>query len=72
MDKPHKFTELVSGLKEFYQPPQMKDISVAFCFICLLHLANEQNLTIQPKAEVASEDGQRVMTELVVEQDYDL
>lgn len=24
----------------------MKDISVPFCFICLLHLANEKNLTI--------------------------
>jgi condensin complex subunit 2 len=24
----------------------MKDISVAFCFICLLHLANENELEI--------------------------
>lgn len=25
----------------------MKDISVAFCFICLLHLANENDLEIR-------------------------
>ena len=29
-----------------YTAKAMKDISVPFCFICLLHLANERNLTI--------------------------
>jgi len=29
-----------------YQEKNIKDISVAFCFICLLHLANEKDLEI--------------------------
>ncbi|KAI8086723.1 condensin complex subunit 2/barren [Halteromyces radiatus] len=41
-----KFTEVLQDLKKMYTPQTMKDISVPFCFICLLHLANEQNLTI--------------------------
>ena len=33
----------------------MKDISVAFCFICLLHLANENELEItMDRSEEAS------------------
>lgn len=45
--KEHKFTDVVLGLKKFYPQQKLKDISVPFCFICLLHLANEQNLTIE-------------------------
>ncbi|KAJ3270447.1 hypothetical protein HDV01_007807 [Terramyces sp. JEL0728] len=41
------FTHMVSKLDQVYQPKQRRDISVAFCFICVLHLANENNLTIQ-------------------------
>ena len=29
------------NLKKIYPPKEMKDISVSFCFICLLHLVNE-------------------------------
>ena len=29
----------------------LQDVSVPFCFICLLHLANEKNLLIQPTRE---------------------
>jgi condensin complex subunit 2 len=29
-----------------YPEKQRQDISVAFCFICVLHLANENNLKI--------------------------
>lgn len=43
-----KFTDLVQGLGEYYQDrKKMADISVAFCFICLLHLANEKGLDIK-------------------------
>jgi len=41
-----KFSEVVGGLKDMYQEKNIKDISVAFCFICLLHLANEKDLEI--------------------------
>ena len=37
----------------------MEDISTSFCFICLLHLANEQGLKLESAAEsnVFSEKG---------------
>ncbi|KAJ3214615.1 hypothetical protein HK099_006783 [Clydaea vesicula] len=42
-----KFSEVVHGLQNFYSEKKIKDISVAFCFICLLHLANEEGFEIQ-------------------------
>ncbi|KAJ3097770.1 hypothetical protein HDU97_004550 [Phlyctochytrium planicorne] len=42
-----KFTNVVSTLNSKYEEKDLKDISVAFCFICLLHLANEKNLSIR-------------------------
>lgn len=44
--KDQTFTEIVSHLDDRYEEKQRKDISVAFCFICVLHLANENNLKI--------------------------
>ncbi|KAJ3000389.1 hypothetical protein HDV02_005749 [Globomyces sp. JEL0801] len=44
--EPIKFTEIVTELDDCYPEKQRKDISVAFCFICVLHLANENNLQI--------------------------
>ncbi|KAF7722954.1 hypothetical protein EC973_002465 [Apophysomyces ossiformis] len=41
-----RFTDLVQDIKKMYNAKAVKDISVPFCFICLLHLANEKNLTI--------------------------
>ncbi|ORX52410.1 barren [Hesseltinella vesiculosa] len=41
-----KFTEVIHNLKKMYPVKVMRDISVPFCFICLLHLANEKNLSI--------------------------
>ncbi|KAK4516072.1 uncharacterized protein ATC70_011033 [Mucor velutinosus] len=41
-----KFTDIVNNLKKLYSPKTMRDISVPFCFICLLHLANEKDLSI--------------------------
>jgi condensin complex subunit 2 len=41
-----KFTQLVSEIDQCYSEKSRKDISVAFCFICVLHLANENNLKI--------------------------
>ncbi|KAI8145640.1 condensin complex subunit 2/barren [Fennellomyces sp. T-0311] len=41
-----RFTDILQELRKMYTAKAMKDISVPFCFICLLHLANERNLTI--------------------------
>jgi condensin complex subunit 2 len=41
-----KFTGIMNNLKSVYPQKKMKDISVSFCFICLLHLANEKSLNI--------------------------
>ncbi|KAG4305649.1 hypothetical protein PORY_001205 [Pneumocystis oryctolagi] len=42
-----KFTDVVKGLKNVYSKKEMDDISTSFCFICLLHLANEKGLIIE-------------------------
>lgn len=44
---PLQFTELMRDLRNVYPKPQMNDISTSFCFICLLHLANEKGLVIE-------------------------
>lgn len=41
-----RFTDVLQDLRRLYHPKVFRDISVPFCFICLLHLANERNLTI--------------------------
>ncbi|TPX55552.1 hypothetical protein PhCBS80983_g05222 [Powellomyces hirtus] len=40
-------TGIVKNLDALYPEKKRKDISVAFCFICILHLANEKNLQIE-------------------------
>ncbi|CAN6674405.1 condensin complex subunit 2 [Trichomonascus vanleenenianus] len=40
------FSEVVRGLKRSYNPQQLSEISTSFCFICVLHLANEKGLVI--------------------------
>ncbi|KAK9762104.1 hypothetical protein K7432_012479 [Basidiobolus ranarum] len=41
-----KFTDVITTLKQAYPQNKLQDISISFCFICLLHLANEKNLDI--------------------------
>jgi condensin complex subunit 2 len=44
------FSHLVSGLEASSYPKEnLKDVSVSYCFICLLHLANEHGLSINAK-----------------------
>ncbi|KAF8936697.1 hypothetical protein BGZ58_003847 [Dissophora ornata] len=57
--KEQKFTEIIGGLGKMYPEQKLKDISVPFCFICLLHLANEKNLSIE---------GTENLSELVIRQ----
>ncbi|KAI1369233.1 condensin complex subunit 2/barren [Xylaria arbuscula] len=46
-EAPLKFTEVMNDLKSVYPKAVMDDISTSFCFICLLHLANEKGLSIE-------------------------
>jgi condensin complex subunit 2 len=46
-DKALKFTDVVNGLQTVYPRQAMADISTSFCFICVLHLANEKGLVIE-------------------------
>ncbi|KAJ2162374.1 hypothetical protein GGF46_000738 [Coemansia sp. RSA 552] len=56
-----KFSEIVSGLKNVYPREKLEDLSVSYCFICLLHLANERNLRIE---------GDASLRDLVITQDH--
>ena len=46
-DAPLKFTSIMNNLQQVYPKQAMDDISTSYCFICLLHLANEKGLTIK-------------------------
>ncbi|KAF8889366.1 condensin complex subunit 2/barren [Infundibulicybe gibba] len=41
------FSSVISGLQKSYPREKMEEISTSFCFICLLHLANEQGLKLE-------------------------
>ncbi|UZJ52699.1 hypothetical protein CBS101457_002019 [Exobasidium rhododendri] len=45
--QPKVFNSVLSGLRKAYPKDRMEEISTSFCFICLLHLANEEGLDIQ-------------------------
>lgn len=58
--KSRKFTDVIHELKTVYAPQQMTEISTSFCFICLLHLANEKGLVIEDNGD---------NTELIIRKD---
>ena len=41
-----RFTDVMNNLQFVYPKQAMADISTSYCFICLLHLANEKGLVI--------------------------
>ena len=45
------FEKVITGLQRSYPREKMDEISTSFCFICLLHLANEQGLKLESDAE---------------------
>ncbi|KAF8517976.1 condensin complex subunit 2/barren [Hysterangium stoloniferum] len=45
--EPRVFENVVTGLRDSYPKEKLEEISTSFCFICLLHLANEQGLKIE-------------------------
>ena len=42
-----QFRSVISDLQKSYPREKMEEISTSFCFICLLHLANEQGLKLE-------------------------
>jgi len=48
-DKTLQFTSVMQNLQSVYPKQVMNDISTSYCFICLLHLANEKGLVIEKK-----------------------
>lgn len=46
-DESLDFTSVMNGLQSVYPKQAMADISTSYCFICLLHLANEKGLVIE-------------------------
>ena len=41
------FTDVVNTLQTVYKEKALADISTSYCFICVLHLANEKGLVIE-------------------------
>ena len=58
---PLKFTSVMNNLQQVYPKQAMADISTSYCFICLLHLANEKGLTL------SNEPG---LVELSIQKDF--
>ena len=50
------FDSVVSNLRKTYPKDKMQDISTSFCFICLLHLANERGLKVEVGDSPGAED----------------
>ncbi|CAM9014978.1 unnamed protein product [Wickerhamomyces anomalus] len=42
-----QFSDVIKDIGKLYPKEEKKDLSTSFCFICLLHLANEHSLTLE-------------------------
>ncbi|KAL8852406.1 MAG: hypothetical protein Q9221_002712 [Calogaya cf. arnoldii] len=62
-----KFTSVVNDLQQVYPKQAMADISTSYCFICLLHLANEKGLTLGNEPGLAELSIQRDLTAEITE-----
>jgi len=50
MEKPKSFQDILYNIPNLVSSETLQNISVPYCFICLLHLANEKSLVLeQPK-----------------------
>ncbi|KAG5456251.1 MAG: condensin complex subunit 2-domain-containing protein [Olpidium bornovanus] len=47
-----RFVDVLKSVRAGYPPKLAGDISAAFCFMCLLHLANEKGLHIRSEEEL--------------------
>ncbi|KAK0389579.1 hypothetical protein NLU13_3154 [Sarocladium strictum] len=66
-DKMLKFTSVMNDLQRVYPKPAMDEISTSFCFISLLHLANEKGLVIEKTPDLTELDIRRDWTASVAE-----
>ncbi|KAJ4307714.1 hypothetical protein N0V84_012538 [Fusarium piperis] len=67
-DEPLKFTSVMNNLQSVYPKPVMDDISTSYCFICLLHLANEKGLVIEKTADLSELEIRKDWTAEIVEE----
>ncbi|TFY59146.1 hypothetical protein EVJ58_g5971 [Rhodofomes roseus] len=58
--EPREFTSVISGLQKTYPKDKLEEISTSFCFICLLHLANERGLKIHSEEGEDAEEERKV------------
>ena len=68
-EAPLKFTSIMNNLQQVYPKQAMADISTSYCFICLLHLANEKGLTISNEPGLEELSIQRDLTAEITEGD---
>ncbi|KAJ2515951.1 hypothetical protein H4217_004874 [Coemansia sp. RSA 1939] len=61
LDGKQTFSGVVGNLKQVYPREKLEELSISYCFICLLHLANERNLRIE---------GDASLSDLVISQDH--
>jgi condensin complex subunit 2 len=54
------FDTVIQDLRNSYSTEKMDEISTSFCFICLLHLANEKGLKIEVGSEYDANEGREV------------
>ncbi len=66
---PLKFTSVMNKLQQVYPQQAMADISTSYCFICLLHLANEKGLSIDNQPGLEELDIRRDLTAEITEGD---
>ena len=54
--EPKVFENVISGLQKSYPKDKLEEISTSFCFICLLHLANERGLKLEVDGKVEDDE----------------
>lgn len=59
----------MNGLRSVYPKPIMDDISTSYCFISLLHLANEKGLIIEKTDDLSELDIRKDQTAEATEGD---
>ncbi|KAG6891270.1 hypothetical protein C0995_008522 [Termitomyces sp. Mi166 len=59
-----QFSQVITGLQKSYPRDKMEEISTSFCFICLLHLANEQGLKLESAADSIQADEEGAQEEV--------
>ncbi|OAA69481.1 condensin complex component cnd2 [Cordyceps fumosorosea ARSEF 2679] len=62
-----KFTKVMNDLQRVYPKPAMNDISTSYCFISLLHLANERGLVISTTEDLRELEIRKDWTAEVIE-----